>query len=966
MLSAKTIPETVRYEQQTFDKPAVSVSGAWDILLILIQAIDNEIVMIRKILFGAVAVIFIAVLVYAFLELKKGNIRKVDIIQAVPTDAAIIVNAQNISVFIHEELSGNKMWEELTALPGIDRMNRILFRLDTLMREDDEISGLYRSMQASVSLHRSGKSNYDFVLYCPLENTGNEKQIIRFILEGVPDGSQISNRKYNDVRIYDVQFPRHRDRDNFSFVISHGLFVLSPSSILLEESIRQMELPQSLADEPCFHEVAGTAGRNVEGNIYINYKTFPDFIGHLINDRFSGKVPALGHFSKWSELDINLRHDAVLLNGFTCPEKASDDYLNIVLKHQPRKMDIENVVPSTVAAFLAMGFDNFQTYKKDYIKYLEAAGEGRAYLRDLRAFNEKYKMDVDQELLPLIDGQAALVITDIRNSDWDDNCFVICRTRSQSLAEEKLIEFLGVIAGKDGIDPSSLIIRSKINNDVNHTFYQLPVPFLPMKLLGRFFEGANSKYCTFYDQTLIFGNSIDVLSKYIHASQLGDNLGSDLDFSRLSEYLASRSNLYLYLNIPSSGKLRERFLDPGLVKKYQEKEEHFSKFQAIALQLTSENDLAYNNIVLKYTPEMREDAQTVWESRMDRPVITKPGLVVNHNTGEKEIFVQDAGHNIYLMNNTGRILWKQKIEGEILSDVFQVDYYKNGKLQLIFNTRDQLHLIDRNGNYVERYPVKLRSPATNGMALFDYEKNRDYRIFVAGEDRGIYLYNKEGSIVQGWDFRKTEGRVTKPLQHFRLGNRDYLVCADELTTYILNRKGQARVRVEKHFPVARNAEFILERTGTKPRLAVTDTTGRVQFIYFDGMVEQADLGRYSGNHYFAYSDLDGDGKQEYIFADGTELKVFAADKSRVFSHSFRSNISQPPVIYQFSYGNMKIGLVCDERHEIYLLNNDGSMYSGFPLRGSTPFSIGVFKSSASKFNLVVGSEDNFLYNYSVQ
>ena len=924
--------------------------------------------MIRKILFGAVALIFIGVLTYAFLELKRGNIRKVDIIQAVPTDAAIIMNAENISAFIHEELSRNKIWEELIALPDLDRLNRILFRLDTLMREDDEISDLYRNMQASVSLHKSGKSNYDFMLYCPLENTGNEKQIIRFILEGVPDGSIISNRKYNDVRIYDVQYPKDRAKDNFSYVISHGLFVLSPSSILLEEAIRQMELPQSLADEPCFHEVAETAGRNVEGNIYINYKTFPDFISNLINDRFRIKVPALVHFSNWSELDVNLRHDAVLLNGFTCSEKESDDFLNIVLKHQPQKLDIENVVPSTVAAFLAMGFDNFQTYKKDYIKYLEAAGEGRTYLRDLRAFNEKYQMDVDQELLPLIDGQAALVITDIRNSGWDENCFVICQTKSRSLAEEKLIEFLGVIAEKDGIELSSLILRRKINNDVNYTFYQLPVPFLPMKLLGKLFEGANSKYCTFYDNYLVFGNSIDVLSRYIHANLLGDNLGSDLDFNRFSEYLASRSNLYLYLNIPNSGKLQERFLDPGRVKKLQDEEEHFSKFQAIACQLTSENDLAYNNIILKYTPEMREDAQTVWESRMDQPVITKPRLVLNHNTGEKEIFVQDAGHNIYLLNNTGRILWKQKIEGEIMSDIFQVDFYKNGKLQFMFNTQDQLHLIDRNGNYVERYPVKLRSPATNGMALFDYEKNRDYRILLAGEDRGIYLYNQAGSIVQGWEFGKTEGRVTKPLQHFRLGDMDYLVCADPLTCYILNRKGQSRVSVQKHFPVARNAEFILESrtTGIKPRLVIPDTTGRVHFIYFDGVVEQADLGRYSSDHYFEYSDLDGDGRREYIFVDGTELKVFAADKSRVFSHSFRSRISQPPVIYQFSYGNMKIGLVSEERHELYLLNNDGSMYNGFPLRGSTPFSIGVFKSSESKFNLVVGNEDNFLYNYSVQ
>jgi hypothetical protein len=577
-------------------------------------------------------------------------------------------------------------------------------------------------------------------------------------------------------------------------------------------------------------------------------------------------------------------------------------------------------------------------------------------------------MDIDQLLLPVIDRQAALVITDVRNMDWEENTFVVCHTRSRSLAEEKLNEVLSTIAQKDGIDPSTLIIQSKVNDDVSFTFYQVPVPFLPMKLLGMYFEGVNSKYCVFYDNNLIFGNSIQALSKYIHANQLGDNLGSDLDFSRFSEYLATRSNLYFYISIPGSRKLQERYLDPGTVKKINEEEEHFSNFQAIAYQLTSENDLAYNNIILKYTPELREDAQTVWESKLDHPVISKPKLVINHYTGDKEIFVQDEGQIVYLLNSTGRILWKQKIEGRILSDIYQIDYYKNGKLQLLFNTRDQLHLLDRNGNYVERYPVTLPSPATNGLALFDYEKNRNYRIFIAAEDRGVYVYDKEGNTVRGWEFGKTESAVTKPLQHFRIGDRDYLVFADQFTCYILNRRGQSRVRVQKHFPVARNANFILESntTGIKPRLAITDTTGRVHFIYLDGQVEESDLGRYSGQHYFEYSDLDGDGRREYIFVDGTELKVFASDRSRLFTHTFREKISQPPVIYQFSQGNLKIGLVSDTRHEIYLLNNGGAMYSGFPLRGSTPFSIGVFSSSASKFNLIVGSEDNFLYNYSVQ
>ena len=215
---------------------------------------------------------------------------------------------------------------------------------------------------------------------------------------------------------------------------------------------------------------------------------------------------------------------------------------------------------------------------------------------------------------------------------------------------------------------------------------------------------------------------------------------------------------------------------------------------------------------------------------------------------------------------------------------------------------------------------------------------------------------------------KSEGIVKMNLKHFRVGSKDYIVFADHFTTYILNRRGETRVNVNKHFPVAPNASIILESntTGIKPRMATTDSLGGVRFIYFDGSVETVDLGTYSGEHYFEYSDLDGNGRREFIFIDRKELKVFNHNGTKIFSQTFKSPISQPPVIYQFSYGNKKIGLVSENRNELFLINNDGSLYKGFPLMGSTPFSIGIINKSVSKFNLIVGSDENFLYNYSVQ
>ena len=139
---------------------------------------------------------------------------------------------------------------------------------------------------------------------------------------------------------------------------------------------------------------------------------------------------------------------------------------------------------------------------------------------------------------------------------------------------------------------------------------------------------------------------------------------------------------------------------------------------------------------------------------------------------------------------------RQRLEGPILGNLYQVDFYKNGKLQYLFNTSEKIHLIDRNGNYVERYPISLRSNATNPIALFDYDKNKDYRMCIAGEDRKVYIYDIEGNVLSGWKFGKTESMVSGRIQHFRINDRDYITISDNNRTYFLDRRGKERIKVK--------------------------------------------------------------------------------------------------------------------------------------------------------------------------
>ena len=122
---------------------------------------------------------------------------------------------------------------------------------------------------------------------------------------------------------------------------------------------------------------------------------------------------------------------------------------------------------------------------------------------------------------------------------------------------------------------------------------------------------------------------------------------------------------------------------------------------------------------------------------------------------------------------------------------------------------------------------------------------------------------------------------------------------------------------------------------------------------------------FGANHYFAVEDINMDGNQDYIFVDGKKLEVYNKSKKLILSYEFNSEVSSEPTFYKFPGNQTKIGIVCKSDSRIYLINQDGSLFNGFPLHGLTPFSIGYLNNSANKFNLLVGGPENLLYNYEV-
>lgn len=919
--------------------------------------------MLKKILIGAVSLIVISSAFFGYTYLKQQQLPDFNLHFAIPTDAAIIIESDDFIKKIADVRIENKIWDELLVLPSLKSFDNDLDYITKISNSNPIIQNLTKDNEILISAHKIGKSDLGFLFMIKLHNSRDRKLILQTITELLKTDKNVSSRDYNNSNIYNTEI----NEKEFHFSFNKGILIFSSSAILVENSLRQFDAEKSILNDKGFLKVRKTAGKNVDANIYLNLTRLNEIISFTLNEEQKSIISKFSNFGNWAELDINLKDDAALLNGFTFSNDSLNNYLNIFLNQEPISHEMNSILPSNTSLFLSFGISNSQKYFKNYKSYLEKEGRINKYQLQLDRFKNKYDIELEQFFNSRLDEEIGIVVTNEPNNNFEDNTYIIMRTTGKSVTENDLNDIISKIAKADNINPTRLINEVRIDKESTYKVYSLPFNSVFSTFFGDVFPEFKNQHATFIDNFLIIGNSVNSVSKFIHSNILHKTLDNDIRFEQFTNYLSSKSNFYFYTNMFHSPKYISEFLNQNLKKGLNQNIESFKKFHAFAVQFQQNNDMIYNNLYLQYVPEIKEEAVTVWESHLDTSINFKPALVTNHYTKENEIFVQDLNNKIYLINKVGRILWKVQLNEKINSEIHQVDFYKNGKLQFLFSTKNKIHLIDRNGNYVERYPVKLRSPSTAGLAIFDYDKTLDYRIFIPCENKNVYLYNLEGSLINGWQFDQTDNFVTTSIQHFKIKSNDYLIFADKSRVYVLNRRGEERIRIKNQFPKSKNNKFILEKgnSNVNPHFVTTDTSGLVRMIHLDGSVESKQIENYSSKHFFDYIDINADGFMDYLFLDKNKLKVYKKDKTELFDYKFDNNINSAPVYYYFSYDDRKLGVVSETNNEIYLFNSNGSLYNGFPLKGNTPFTIGFLGDSHNQFNLIVGTKYNFLYNYSV-
>jgi hypothetical protein len=910
----------------------------------------------KKTVFAILLILVIVGGIYWFTYTKKINTPVSSAMNAIPSNAAFIFESKQSTKTWAKLSQTNDIWKELLNTETFSKLNKQTHYIDSLTKTNKSIVQLLNNGSIFVSAHVSGANTFDFLYVYSLPNLGNQSTLEQFI-KSVSNNIEPTYRDYDDVDIATI-YPTKKD--SLSYVILKGILMISAKKSLVEASIRQLKSGISIANDKNFSKIISTAGKNADANIYLNYKNLPNILNHFINPTLKREYNAIPDFADFSGWDITIKPNAFMLNGFTQANDSTANFLNLFLNQKPQKIELTKVLPSKTAFFLFWGISNVKTFQHDYQKYLITKKYATGYKKYIEDINKKYHINIQQSMLDWIDNEIALVITEPSSSNYINNSYAVIRSNN---IEDAINSLNTLTDSVNNIDHSEIDTSSYRNHIINH----LKLANVLSHLFGNQFDKINNNYFTSIDDYIVFANTSEALNSFINDFENNKTLSNDKNYQSFSENISNDANIYMYSSIARSTNIYRTFVSEELAKNIEDKVDLFNKFEGIGVQFTSSNKLFYSNIYLKYNPHFKKEMGTIWESKLDTSISSKPQVLINHNTKAKEIFVQDDANKIYLINNTGKIIWRKQLNEKIMSNIIQIDALNNNKLQMLFNTKSAIYILDRNGNEMRSFPIRLKSSATNPISVFDYEQNKDYRIFVACENNTIECYKTNGKKLTDFKLGKTNYKVKLPIQYFNFNGKDHLCAVDEKgKIYIFNRKGEISIQMKENLAPAIHTFFTEQgKDKNSTFIIAADTLGDIIKINLSGNKERIKIQNFESFTDFNYKDLNNDKIKEYIFLTKNELNVFSKDKSLLFNYEFKEEVI--PKLQYFSYpeGKDKIGVVSRSQNEIYLFNENGTICKDFPLTAKTPFEISDLNNQGF-YNLISGSSNNSIYVYQLK
>ncbi len=717
-----------------------------------------------------------------------------------------------------------------------------------------------------------------------------------------------------------------KTRQEVTIAQFRNLLIIAPYPLLVEETLNRLLHPASvLTKQKAFNPLRTGIAKGTPASIFINTENIPLLLSNWLQPTGKAELESWQQALRWLRLEPSVDSQSIQLRGAMTLSPDPSIWSALALQ-QPRPIGaMMRVIPDNVAL----------------LQWMSISNPGR-FINNLSKSSVK---PLEKYIKPWMGAELGLVRT-------QDERFVVIHIKEKSNSTAALDALAAEVGELKPYQYGVFTVRQLLDETLLQPFFG---------------SGSFQNPCfTLIEDYVVFASSRSSLEVWIDQYMVNKTMGRSTDFLRLYQKWRTKPiHGFVYLNMVNfAPRIRTALRSQGLLQ-----EKHLEKLGQIGLIATEKSGRwKLEGNWYRTAGALESRTNIAWKRLLEYDAITPP-MLIGAGTEENPyaIVVQDTAFQLYLLDANGEILWKKKLEDRILSQIHDVHYFENSNGQLIFNTPNYIYLLDRNGTSQGTFPLHLQTPATNGVTVIDFDGNQNYHFFVACANGGIYGYDKLGRPLPGWSPMRGVGEVRHSIVHFQHSGKDYLLILNELgRLFAYKRDGSYRfapINLGNSCPEPPQVQL----TEKGNRIVVADKNGTAHAISLEGSSFRLRLQHNTKNTvHFAFADVAGDERKDYLAVADTILTVHYYEGSKfqlLYRQTFRAPQQDVLAVQVPGHEKAIVGSVSAEKQQIFLLQNDGTIYPDFPLAGTTRFFItDLFRNG---LNILVVANGESIYAYRV-
>lgn len=742
--------------------------------------------------------------------------RQLNSLELIQPDAVFVFETEQ-AYQTWNDLVSQPIWASLSELPAFSKFAAQLISLDSLAGSEGEIARTLRGKQVTVSYHATGIDSFQ-LLFTVNFGMANPQEFLDEINPKISSDIRIESRKYSDLDV--VEFFGSDNTREWSITILGNVLLASSSSFLIEEAIRLY-----ISEDQ--NSTASLLGDQLEadtgpGRLLISARGISKLLEGVSSDRENPTAKELSLDQTLMSLNLSFEEGELTFQG---PALMASE-VNFTPSVRANFPEIQKLISNRTQSLTQINLDGI--YESQKLK-------NEAFSPKSTVSGEILTRLTDRGFLDSFSGE--LYFLGLENlGNQSENLVLLARTTDPAQTFTFLKEF------RTGTDSD----QSDFYRDSEILFF--PEEEFPAHLFGGKFLGFPQAHISLVGEVLILANSAPGMKMILDDFAMGNTWAK-----------APESNSDWRAINPASGYSKTFFLEK-IWSKWEEKsnpswspflQKYQTVFQSFPYLSLRINQIGGKPEATLSIPYFSEEKAVVSDQKglslvpsntitLQEKITYGPKIILNFNDKTEDLVVQDANHVLYLINSAGETVYSQELSGPIVSEAFQIDFLKNGKLQLLLATADRLYAIDRLGNSLPGFPLALKNEKITHLNLVDYDNSREYRYFLATESGQLWLLDRNGKSLEGWNPMKLSEKSIIAPRHIRVpGRGDYMITQTEKgTLYFFNRRGEK----QPGSPLALGKDMdrpvkITQGTGANSlRISAISETGELLHASFEGEI----------------------------------------------------------------------------------------------------------------------------------